>query len=91
MKGLPPMVPLLLIRQGADQFLIARRIQQLGAGTTIRREKLSAEGLRNTANALLTDPTYRQQSARLGISLRAAGGASIAADALVAYKRTQGL
>jgi MGT family glycosyltransferase len=90
-EGLAADVPLLLIPQGADQFLIARRIQRLGAGKTLQREKLSAEGLRNAAETILTDPMYRQQSARLGALLRTAGGPPVAADAIEAYKRTLGL
>ena len=88
-EGLAFDVPLLLIPQGADQFLIARRIQQLGAGKTFGREKVSAKSLRNAAETILRDPAYRQQSARLGASLRAAGSPQVAADAIEAY--THGL
>jgi UDP:flavonoid glycosyltransferase YjiC (YdhE family) len=83
-------VPLLLIPQGADQFLIARRIQQLGAGKTLRREQLSAEGLGNAAETILTDPTYRQRSARLGALLSVAGGPPAAANAIEASTRKVG-
>jgi UDP:flavonoid glycosyltransferase YjiC (YdhE family) len=90
-EGLAADVPLLLIPQGADQFLIARRIQQLGAGKTLRREKLSAEGLRDAAGAILMDRAYRQRSARLGAALRTAGGPPVAVDAIEAYKWALGL
>jgi MGT family glycosyltransferase len=90
-EGLAADVPLLVIPQGADQFLIARRIQRLRAGKTLRGETLSAEGLRDAAWTILTDPAYRQRSARLGASLRTAGGPPAAADAIAEYKRTLGL
>jgi MGT family glycosyltransferase len=90
-EGLAVDVPLLLVPQGADQFLIARRIQQLGAGKTLRHEKVSAKGLRNVAMTILTGPAYRQQSARLGASLRAAGSPPAAANAIETYKSKLGL
>jgi MGT family glycosyltransferase len=88
-EGLAADVPLLLIPQGADQFLIARRIQRIGAGITLRNP--SVDHLRDAAATLLTKPTYRQQSARLGALLRAAGGPPAAAAAVETYKRTLGL
>ncbi len=88
-EGLASDVPLLLIPQGADQFLIARRIQQIGAGITLRNP--SADHLRDAAATLLMNPAYRQRSARLGAALRAAGGPPAAADAIEAYKRSHEL
>jgi MGT family glycosyltransferase len=88
-EGLAADVPLLLIPQGADQFLIARRIQRIGAGTVLGNP--SVDHLRDAAATLLTKPTYRQQSARLGALLRAAGGPPAAADAIETYKRKLGL
>lgn len=86
-EGLAADVPLLLIPQAADQFLIARRVQRLGAGKTLSRRHLSAALLRANAEELLTNPAFRQRSARLGATLRAAGGPTAAADAIVAFVR----
>jgi MGT family glycosyltransferase len=90
-EGLAADTPLLLIPQGADQFLIARRIQQLGAGKMLRREKLNAEGLRDAAKTILADPAYHRQSTRLGVRLRATGGPPAAADAIETYKQALGI
>lgn len=90
-EGLAADVPLLMIPQGGDQFLIARRVQQLGAGKTLSQKGLSAKQVRSSAETILTTPTYRQQSARLGALLRAAGGPPAAADAIETYKRKLGL
>ena len=90
-EGLAADVPLLLIPQGADQFLIARRVQQVGAGKMFSRGKLSAEDLRDAARKILTNPAYSKRSAQLGASLRAAGGPPAAADAIETYKRKLGL
>ena len=84
-EGLAFDVPLLLIPQGADQFLIAWRIQQVGAGVSLRNP--SSGQLRDTAEKLLATPAYREQSVKLGAALRTAGGPSVAADAIEAYSR----
>jgi MGT family glycosyltransferase len=83
-EGLAADVPLLLIPQGADQFLIARRVQQLGAGVSLRNP--SAGQVRDTAEELLANPAYRQQSANLGAALRTTGGPPAAADAIEQYR-----
>jgi UDP:flavonoid glycosyltransferase YjiC (YdhE family) len=85
-EGLAFDVPLLLIPQGADQFLIAWRIQQVGAGVSLRNP--SPGQLRDTAEELLATPAYREQSVKLGAALRTAGGPSVAADAIEAYSRS---
>lgn len=89
-EGLVANVPLLLVPQAADQFLIARRIQRLGAGMMLAHGRLSADRLRAAATAMLANPTFGQQSARLGAALRAAGGSAQAADAIVAFTRGGG-
>jgi len=86
-EGLIAEVPMLLIPQAADQFLIAQRIQQLGAGKTLQRQCLSAARLRAAAKEVMSHPAFRQRSATLGASLRAAGGPSAAADAIEAFKK----
>lgn len=90
-EGLAADVPLLLIPQAADQFLIARRIQRLGAGKTLQRNRLSADRLRAAASEMLTNPVFQRRSASLGASLRVAGGPTVAVDAIEAYKRGFGL
>lgn len=88
--GLWAGVPLLLLPQAADQPLIARRIQRLGAGKWLHPKHLTAHQLRAAAEELLAQPTYRQRSAAIGASLRQAGGPTAAVDAIEAFKRTYG-
>jgi MGT family glycosyltransferase len=86
-EGLVAGVPLLLVPQAADQFLIARRVGRLGAGRALSRGHLTADRLRSAADELLANPAYRRRSARLGAALRAAGGPTAAADAIEAFKK----
>ena len=86
-EGLSADVPLLMVPQAADQFLIARRLQQLEVGILLHRDQMSAERLRKAATAILADPTYQQRAAALGELLRQAGGPAAAADAIAAFNR----
>ncbi len=67
-------VPLLAIPQATDQHSIARRIEQTGAGIRLSRKRVTASRLRNSADEIRTHPHYAQASARIGESLRQAGG-----------------
>lgn len=80
-------IPLLVVPQGADQFLIAGQVQRLGAGKLLRVRGASAANLRSAAEAILADPAYRQRSEALGARLHQAGGAMAAADAIDVFKR----
>jgi len=89
--GLWAGVPLLMLPQAADQPLIAKRVQRLGAGKWLRPRHLTAHQLRAAAEEILAQPTYRQRSAAIGVSFRQAGGPTAAVDAIEAFKRKYGL
>src|SRR5438874_12063166 len=61
-------------RQATDQHYIARRVEQTGAGLRLSRKRVTASRLRNSADEIRTHAHYAQASARIGESLRQAGG-----------------
>ncbi len=73
-------VPLVVVPQAADQPWVARRVSQLGAGVTVNAPNDAA--LRDAARRALA-PNMRQAAERIGVTLRAAGGAARAADAIL--------
>lgn len=73
-------VPLLVIPQTADQFMVGQRIQQHGAGKTMRRGTVTAQKLRSIAEEILAQPVYQRASAQLGKSLGQPDGYLRAAD-----------
>lgn len=73
-------VPLLCIPQSADQPWVAKRVVQLGAGKMLWRSGIHPRRLRSLADEILAHPLYAQASARLGKTLREAGGYMRAAD-----------
>lgn len=74
-------VPLVVAPQAADQPWVARRVSQLGAGVTVTAP--SERSLRDAARRALA-PEAARAAQRIGATLREAGGAARAADAIVA-------
>ncbi|PZG22023.1 macrolide family glycosyltransferase [Nonomuraea aridisoli] len=83
-------VPMLVVPQGADQPLTARRIAELGAGLSIRAQDAAAEPVRALARRLLDEPRFRAAAAALRVAQREAGGHLRAADELERYQRRTG-
>jgi MGT family glycosyltransferase len=79
-------VPLVVIPQTADQFMVGQRIQQLGAGKTVRRTSLTPQKLRSIAQEILAQPAYQQASAQIGRSLGLPDGYLRAADEIQMFK-----
>ena len=80
-------VPMIIVPQSADQPLVGRLIERLGAGTALRRESLTPQKLRSTAEYMLAEPTYQQASARIGKSFGQADGYLQAADEIQGFKQ----
>src|SRR5947209_5667532 len=80
-------VPLLAIPQATDQHYIARRIEQSGAGIRLSRKHVTASRLRHYADEICTHANYTQASARIGESLRQAGGFRAALKAIQQFKQ----
>ena len=81
-EGLYCDLPLLLVPQQLEQAMIAARVEQLGAGLVLRPKRVTAERLATLADELLDEPGYRANAARIGASLRKAGGVVRAAQAI---------
>lgn len=83
-EGLYSNVPLLLVPQQIEQRLVARRVVQLGAGLMSDHSTVPAAALRAMVTHLLSEPSFKANAAKVGASLREAGGAPLAADELLA-------
>ncbi|MEU4537327.1 macrolide family glycosyltransferase [Streptosporangium sp. NPDC023825] len=78
-------VPMLVVPQGADQPLVARRVVELGAGLSIRPRDAAVESVNALARRLLDEPGFRAATAALQVAQREAGGYLRAADELEHY------
>jgi UDP:flavonoid glycosyltransferase YjiC (YdhE family) len=78
-------VPTLIVPQGADQPLVARRVVELGAGLALRTEDATAEKVHALARRLLDEPRFREAAAAQRAAQQQAGGARRAADEIERY------
>jgi MGT family glycosyltransferase len=78
-------VPQLLYPQAGDQFILADRVQQLGAGLRLRDADIEGGRLRELAGRVMADPSYRRAAAELRESVRKCGGTAQACDEILAF------
>ncbi|WP_020016252.1 macrolide family glycosyltransferase [Promicromonospora sukumoe] len=78
-------VPTLVVPQGADQPLVARRVVELGAGLTLGPGDATADTVSTLARRLLDEPRFRAAAAVQRAAQQEAGGAPRAADELERY------
>lgn len=84
-------VPMLVLPQQADHYVVAQRVGELGAGVVLDRGQATVERLQTLTAQVLADPSYQQQCEKIAQTLRAAGGYQRAADEIMAYKAKLGL
>ncbi|WP_442812098.1 macrolide family glycosyltransferase [Streptomyces sp. NBC_01212] len=79
-EGLYNGVPMIAVPQGAEQFMNADRLVELGVARRIDTADATAVALRTALTELVTDPEVGRRSARLRADARAEGGTARAAD-----------
>ncbi|WP_262380201.1 macrolide family glycosyltransferase [Nonomuraea sp. PA05] len=79
-EGLLAGVPMIAVPQGAEQFLNADRLVELGVARRIDTADATAAALRSALLELTADPEVARRSARLQADARAEGGTTRAAD-----------
>ncbi|MEU2431453.1 macrolide family glycosyltransferase [Streptomyces sp. NPDC007861] len=83
-------VPMLVVPQGADQPMVARRVEELGAGLSIPTGDVAEGSVRALARRLLGEPRFRAAATALQTAQREAGGYRRAADELERYLNAAG-
>ena len=66
-------VPLVLVPQMGEQEIVARRVEDLGAGLCITKTEVTADVLRQSVRRVQSDERFRIQAALAGKSFAAAG------------------
>ncbi len=77
-------LPLLLVPQQDEQTMNGMRVIELGAGLMLKKNQVTAQTIREKARRLLDDPSFQRESARIGDTMREAGGVARAADEIEA-------
>jgi len=75
-------VPMVGLPQQGEQMMTARRIQELGLGTSLEMNTLTVEQLRETVKAAMMNDYYRKNVQAMQQNVRGAGGYQLAADAI---------
>jgi MGT family glycosyltransferase len=78
-------VPMIVFPQTADHHVVAGQVECAGAGVVLDRARVTPEALAGLAALVLGDSRFRKESARMGESLREAGGAVHAVDQILAF------
>lgn len=84
-------VPMVVLPQRADHYVVAGQVEAVGAGVVLDRSQATVERLADAARRALADPQFRARSARMGETLRAAGGHERAADEIFEFRRRAGI
>ena len=82
-------VPMLVLPAAADHFVVAGQVEAVGAGIVLHRRQATAELLRQYADRVLGNPSYREQSIKIGKALRAAGGTNRAVDEILSFMQNK--
>lgn len=78
-------VPALVVPQGADQPMVARRVVEIGAGLMLCTKDATVETVQALARRLLEEPRFRAAAAAQRAAQEQAGGARRAVDELERY------
>ncbi|MBI1353700.1 MAG: hypothetical protein GC160_05085 [Acidobacteria bacterium] len=79
-------VPMVMLPEAFDHFLMAHKLQAEGAGLMFGEQPAPGE-LRQAVDAVLVDESFAANASRLGESLAATGGAVAAAERILAWSR----
>ena len=86
-EGLYYGVPLIVIPQSADQPVIAGQVAKIGAGIQLQMQGLTADQLRESAEHVLNQPSYRIAAVKVKESFQKSGGYQLAVDEIFEYKK----
>lgn len=86
-EGLFYEVPLLVVPQRGDQYMVAGRVAELGAGLPLFAQEATPGRLRTVADQVLATPRFKEGAHRVGQSLQAAGGYQRAAEEILLFKQ----
>ncbi|MEJ0034871.1 MAG: macrolide family glycosyltransferase [Gammaproteobacteria bacterium] len=79
-------VPMLVYPQGFDQFGQALFVERSGTGLVLKPRAITSSKLRELVGRLLQEPDFRARCQQMNRKLRAAGGATRAADLIMAIR-----
>ncbi|MGL5615998.1 MAG: macrolide family glycosyltransferase [Sarcina sp.] len=71
-EGLYNNIPLVVVPQFGDQFLVGRTVSALGAGVMVSKDNLNAINLREAVGQIISNDDFERNAEKIGVSLREA-------------------
>ncbi|EJR54956.1 MGT family glycosyltransferase [Bacillus cereus VD107] len=84
-EGLYNGVPLVVIPQSADQPVIAKQVESLGAGVQLHMKELTEDQLRESVELVLNNLSFKEASLNMKKSFRKSGGYKQAVDEIFTF------
>ncbi|MGE7867479.1 macrolide family glycosyltransferase [Bacillus paramycoides] len=84
-EGLSNGVPLVVIPQSADQPVIAKQVESIGAGVQLHMKELTEDQLRESVELVLNNPSFKEASLNMKESFRKSGGHKQAVDEIFTF------
>ena len=84
-------VPLVIIPQRGDAYLVMEQVAKCGAGIGIHPADVNPKSLRHAVDKILTTPSFKSEAGNIGNELRAGGGYIKAANEIQQFKLVSGL
>ncbi|MBE5106707.1 glycosyl transferase family 1 [Bacillus thuringiensis] len=84
-EGLYNGVPLVVIPQSADQPVIAKQVENLGAGVKLHMKELTEDQLRKSVGLVLHSPPFKESALNMKESFRKSGGYKQAVDEIFTF------
>ncbi len=78
-EGLYNDLPLIVVPQMVDQFAVAKRVKEFGAGIELKGN-VNSSSISKAVNEVLSNNSYKENAEKIGKSLREAGGYKKAVD-----------
>ena len=73
-------VPIITIPMVNDQYMVAKRVEKVGAGITLQMKEITEKSIKESVLKMLSYIKYHEASERIGKSFQSAGGYEKAAD-----------
>ena len=84
-------IPMVVIPQAIDQFIIANQVERLKAGIAIRKKAPSPEQLLQAQKKIFSNPEYLENTLKVRDSLQESGGPPEAADEIFQFKKEKAI
>jgi UDP:flavonoid glycosyltransferase YjiC (YdhE family) len=78
-------VPLLILPQQSEQVMVAKRVEELGAGICITKKEIDSEYLFKKSVYIIESRSFYESAGKIGEDFREAGGYKVGADAILNY------